>query len=110
MPVYDYDCRRCGPFSETKPMAEYAAPQPCPSCADPAPRAIFSVPAIAGMDAAARTAHATNERSAHAPKSSKASGHGPNCGCCKSKAPSRTLVRPDGSKSFPGSRPWMISH
>lgn len=40
MPTYDYDCETCGPFSDSRPMAEFAQPQPCPSCGDPAPRAM----------------------------------------------------------------------
>ena len=47
MPTYDYDCDRCGPFTESRPMAEFALPQPCPSCGDAAPRALTS-PAISG--------------------------------------------------------------
>jgi hypothetical protein len=53
-------------------------------------------------------AHAVNERSADSPK--RSSGHGPGCGCCGGKTSSGTLRRPDGSKSFPAKRPWMISH
>ena len=30
MPTYDYDCDRCGPFSESHPIAEFDLPQPCP--------------------------------------------------------------------------------
>ena len=26
MPTYDYGCERCGPFTETRPMAEFALP------------------------------------------------------------------------------------
>jgi putative FmdB family regulatory protein len=51
MPTYDYDCDRCGPFAESRPMAEFALPQPCPACGDPAPRALTS-PAIGGARAA----------------------------------------------------------
>ena len=40
MPTYDYDCDRCGPFSESHPMAEFDLPQSCPACGDPAPRAL----------------------------------------------------------------------
>ena len=47
MPTYDYDCQRCGPFSEQRPMAEFARPQPCPACGTPAPRALTS-PMLAG--------------------------------------------------------------
>jgi putative FmdB family regulatory protein len=45
MPAYEYGCERCGPFTESHPLAQFALPQPCPSCGDPAPRALTS-PAI----------------------------------------------------------------
>ena len=35
MPTYDYDCGRCGPFSESHPIAEFDRPQACPSCGAP---------------------------------------------------------------------------
>lgn len=47
MPNYDYGCDRCGPFSESHPIAEFDLPQACPSCGDPAPRAL-TLPAIGG--------------------------------------------------------------
>ena len=47
MPTYDYDCDRCGPFSESHPIAEFDLPQPCPACGDPAPRSL-TLPAIGG--------------------------------------------------------------
>ena len=47
MPTYDYGCEHCGPFTETRPMAEFALPQPCPNCGDLATRALTS-PAIGG--------------------------------------------------------------
>jgi putative FmdB family regulatory protein len=47
MPTYDYGCQRCGPFTESRPMAEFARPQSCPGCGDLAPRALTS-PAIGG--------------------------------------------------------------
>lgn len=45
MPTYDYGCATCGPFSENHPMAEFALPQPCPTCGDMAPRAL-TAPAL----------------------------------------------------------------
>ena len=47
MPTYDYDCGRCGPFSESHSIAEFDLPQSCPGCGDPAPRAL-TLPAIGG--------------------------------------------------------------
>lgn len=111
MAIYDYQCNSCGPFSTVRPMSRSAEPCDCPYCGEPAPRAFLSVPYIAGMDPTRRTAFATNEKARHEPKRG-GSAHGPGCSCCSSsgKKGRSTLVRPDGSKSFPSGRPWMISH
>ncbi len=106
MPVYEYECAQCGPFTAFRPMADYALPCPCDLCSVPAPRAYLTAPALATMDAAKRKGMAINERSAHAPRRS-GGGHGPGCGCCsprKAPAPAAAV------KTFPGARPWMISH
>jgi len=73
-------------------MADYDLPAPCPACGQPSPRSL-TLPWVAGMDAARRTAMAVNERSAHAPRSAR-SGVPP---------------KPPAMKRA-GSRPWMISH
>jgi putative FmdB family regulatory protein len=44
MPVYDYLCGRCGPFTEMKPMAEADLPHKCPTCRKKAPRAFLTAP------------------------------------------------------------------
>jgi putative FmdB family regulatory protein len=106
MPEYDYLCEQCGPFSEVRPMAAYADPQPCPGCGEAAPRALLTMPALGMMDAGRRVAHATNERSAHAPAVS--SRHPAGCGCCSGKSPAGAAA--GTAKGFPGKRPWMISH
>lgn len=109
MPVYEYACPDCGVFEAMAPMSAHADPHACPGCQGEAPRVLLTAPGIAGMSAARRTAHETNERSADAPK--RLSSHGPGCACCGSaRAKSRTLHRPDGTKSRIGGRPWMISH
>lgn len=110
MPVYEYWCEDCGPFEALAPMSKFSDPCNCPDCAKSAPRVLLTAPKLSVMDSASRHAHATNERSADSPK--KLSSHGPNCGCCGGgeKKSSKTLYRPDGSKSFPTKRPWMISH
>ncbi len=110
MPVYEYACAECGPFAALRPMAEYADPQSCPDCGSESPRVMLTAPMLAGMDAGRRTAFATNERSANEPKSTKK--HGAGCGCCSGggKKGRLTMYGKDGSKSFPTSRPWMISH
>jgi putative FmdB family regulatory protein len=111
MAVYDYQCDTCGPFTAIRPMALSGDPCTCANCGEPAARAFFTVPYIAGMDASLRTAHATNEKARHEPRRG-GSAHGPGCSCCSNGAKKgrSTLVRPDGSKSFPSARPWMISH
>ena len=103
MPVYRYECAGCGGFEDARAMSEYDRPVPCPACGEAAPRAL-TVPAYAAMDGGRRTAAATNERSAHAPASTRT--HGAGCACCRAPG----LRRADGLKSFGGARPWMISH
>jgi putative FmdB family regulatory protein len=111
MPTYEYMCSDCGPFTQMRPMAESDLGSECPHCGDEAPRAFLTPPNFSGMSSELRVAHATNERSRHAPVSSASKGHGSGCSCCSGKGLSRkTLRRKDGSKSFPTSRPWMISH
>ncbi len=107
MPVYDYACQACGEFTVLRPMAEYDQPHPCPGCGNFAPRVLLSVPFMATMDNTRRTAIATNERSRHAPRRVDRP-HVANCSCCTGTG--RTFRTKDGSKSFPQSRPWMISH
>jgi putative FmdB family regulatory protein len=110
MPLYDYACERCGSFTALRPMAAYQEPCACPTCGAEAPRVLLTAPAFLGMNEATRRAHAVNERSAHEPRRSQA--HGPGCGggCCRGPARSGAAVSPGGAKSFPGRRPWMISH
>jgi len=76
-----------------------------------APRALLSAPALATMPATSRIAHATNEKSAHAPRTSTDGGHrhGPGCGW-SGIGKSSAVKAPDGSKAFATKRPWMISH
>jgi putative FmdB family regulatory protein len=112
MPVYDYLCSDCGPFTDMRPMAECELPSDCPACGSSAPRVILTAPHFAAMPVAARKAHAANERSAHEPRSfsSSKSSHMAGCACCSGKSSRMTRRGKDGSKSFPARRPWMISH
>lgn len=108
MPTYGYACAACGPFEMVRPMADYARPHPCPDCGASAGRAMLAVPALAMMDAGKRSAHATNERSAHAPLRS-AGRHPTGCGCCANR-PRALAAEAVAAKGFPGKRPWMIGH
>ena len=68
MPNYEYECENCGPFQENRPMAEFAQPQPCPDCGDPAPR-LLTCPAIGGGAVEGGTA-------------TSAPAHAGGCACC----------------------------
>jgi hypothetical protein len=78
---------------------------------------MLSAPRFSTMSAGLRLAHATNERSASSPGTLSAlqSQHGLRCSCCsgmsnKNKKSRKTARGKNGAKSFPGARPWMISH
>ena len=111
MPVYDYLCARCGPFTDTRPMADSDLPQECPGCGEDTPRAFLTAPYFATMSTERRLAYATNERSATAPRglSGSRQTHGGACSCCAVKPLRYGKSRTD-AKSFPGRRPWMLSH
>ncbi|MCX7321475.1 MAG: zinc ribbon domain-containing protein [Hyphomicrobiales bacterium] len=99
MPVYEYLCGDCGPFTDFRPMAECDDPQDCPHCASSAPRVMLTAPAFFCMPSDKRKAHATNEQSRNGPKT------------MAQYKPSRLVKKSaTGAKSFPTARPWMISH
>jgi putative FmdB family regulatory protein len=108
MPMYDYLCERCGPFTEMRPMSECEAPCDCPRCGGEGRRAWLSAPRLAVMSAQERTGHAINERSTHAPR--RSSGHSAGCSCCGERTMRRSGRGREAARSFPGGRPWMISH
>ena len=109
MPLYEYWCEEHGVFEAIRPMSEFSRPAECPDCGHPSARLMLTPPRRGSTDRARMAAHETNERAADSPK--RLAQHGPGCSCCGGGKPSRkTLHRPDGSKSFPSARPWMISH
>jgi putative FmdB family regulatory protein len=109
MPIYDYVCTDCGPFTEMMPMVAYEDDAQCPQCGADAARAMLSVPHLSGMNRSRFTAHAINEKNAHAPETSARTGrHPPGCGCCKTTP--RTTSQPPKAMKSAGTRPWMISH
>jgi putative FmdB family regulatory protein len=109
MPVYDYECRDCGVFTALRPMSDCKASLACPTCGVDAVRTFHTAPAIAGMDAAKRAAVTVNERSAHEPRIS-GGRHGAGCSCCSRKGNDNAARPANAHKSFPKTRPWMISH
>jgi putative FmdB family regulatory protein len=60
MPLYTYQCTHHGEFAAWGSMSESEAPQPCPSCAAPAPRALAR-PAIGGRSGEPATAGGCGE-------------------------------------------------
>jgi putative FmdB family regulatory protein len=74
MPRYEYDCSRCGSFSDFRPLAEYDLPVACPNCGTEAPRAVLCFPAMSTRPATDRRAEAT--------RFATASSHGTGCRCC----------------------------
>jgi len=108
MPVYDYICAVCGPFSALRPMAEFQGSQPCETCGTAAPRALLTAPALSGLDPGRRRAGDVNERSANAP--TRAKRHPASCGCCSGSGRKKLSAEAVAAKTFPNQRPWMISH
>jgi len=104
MPVYQYECSECGSFTMLRPMAECFLPGCCPGCGSDAQREI-SAPHLGNLSSDANRAHAVNERSAHAPRRSGGHVHSASCSCGSGKKTAASAA-----KSFPGARPWMISH
>jgi len=49
MPMYDYQCPRCGDFREIRPMAESRLPRACPACGSLSERRLRA-PFLAGGD------------------------------------------------------------
>ena len=72
MPVYEYLCADCGPFTATRPMAEFDRAQPCPGCAGEAPRVLAAPQTMSSGRGAAGESRAPAAAPAHA------SG----CSCC----------------------------
>lgn len=116
MPTYDYLCSDCGPFDALRSLVQRNEPCACPTCGTGSERVLLSAPRLAAMAGAARAAHETNERAAHAPLQSRdyagqgARRHPAGCGCCSPGKRGATVTAPNGAKAFPTKRPWMISH
>ena len=115
MPTYDYDCPACGGFEALRSVSLRDAPCPCPACGAEAARVFVAAPRLACLASETRRAIETNERAAHAPRSSRDGDyprmrHPAGCGCCSGTRGGATVRAPDGSKAFAGKRPWMISH
>ncbi|MDD2545207.1 MAG: zinc ribbon domain-containing protein [Burkholderiaceae bacterium] len=115
MPTYDYACPACGGFEAFRSLAQRNDPCACPDCGADARRVFVSAPRLACLSSATRSAHETNERAQHAPRSSQDGNYGrlrhpSGCGCCTTDKRGATVTAANGAKGFPSKRPWMISH
>lgn len=106
MPMYDYHCESCGPFSALRPLSEFREPMACPSCGVGATRVILA-PNLACMSASNRTAWERNERSAHEPRRSSCSSG--NCGHSHHQTKPSAAAAPV-KKPANQTRPWMLGH
>ena len=108
MPVYEYNCEECGPFTKLRGLDQSSAPANCPECGVSSPK-IFSVINLRGMRPENRTAWERNERSANAP-------HVCGSGCSHSHAKPKPRATTPGDKpalqasTKRNSRPWMLGH
>ncbi|RYF76331.1 MAG: zinc ribbon domain-containing protein [Comamonadaceae bacterium] len=115
MPTYDYQCRDCGGFDALRSVGRRDEPADCPACGTASPRVFAFAPRLALMASGTRAAIQTNERAQHEPQRSKDYArlrHPSGCGCCGGAGAKRgaTVTAPNGAKSAPSRRPWMISH
>lgn len=67
MPLYDYACRRHGPFRDWRPMSQAEHAVGCPTCGKLSPRTV-AMPFVSRLNPIVRTAHERNEKSAHEPR------------------------------------------
>jgi putative FmdB family regulatory protein len=97
MPVYEYLCEGCGPFTLMRSMSEYELPADCPLCEASAPRVMLTAPYCSTASPQTRLAGAASERGAAAPSS--AAAHGGSCSCCTTSRFSRAAKRGKGKAS-----------
>ena len=118
MPTYDYHCAACGGFDALRSLAAQRA-RALPQLRGGLARVFVSAPRLACTSPEQRRAHDTNERARHEPRRSRdvAEGsyarmrHPSGCGCCSGASKrGSTVTAPNGAKTFPTKRPWMISH
>ncbi len=120
MPLYPFECLSCGEeFALFRGIGERGEPAACQTCGGEA-RRIVCAPNLSLMSPVRRMAAATNERSQHEPRMSKAGrGHvcrsGCGCGGPSSKGAAapplkRTPLGEVKTQKKPNARPWMLGH
>ena len=122
MPLYTYECRRHGSFSDWRAMSECHSPAPCPICQVPADRTV-SAP-HRGMDATLRTSHQINEKSANEPRTVRRRRGDPIPAHDTHRDLTRDAHRSgshghshgshahanEGSSTLRSNHPWMVRH
>jgi putative FmdB family regulatory protein len=76
MPVYDYECARCGTFETARRIAERDDPAACPGCGANAARVTVGAPSIGGGKAASAGAGSDDA-------GSYGMSHRGGCLCCR---------------------------
>lgn len=104
MPVYEFECRSCGPFTEIRSIIESGSPAKCPDCGTISAK-IFPVVNLRQMRPENRVAWERNEQSAHAPRYSPTCSH--KTSGAKPGADGRPALQSSKKRN---SRPWMLGH
>lgn len=107
MPLYDYECQLCGPFTLSRSMSARNDPAHCEECGLEAGRVIHA-PNLALMNPLSRKASIINERSQHQPRVTNRHSCSSRCGCGGAGKPEKKRNRFQAGK--PNSRPWMLGH
>ena len=107
MPLYEYECPQCGPFTAVRELAKSSHPAQCVQCGQEA-RKIFSIINFRTMAPRNRVAHERNERSAHSP-------HICGSGCNHHNSKVRRVGQSSDKPVLQSStkryrRPWMLGH
>ena len=114
MPLYEYRCNDCGPFTTLRKMSEASKPAFCDNCGGISSR-VISVPHYALLGQSQRLAHERNEKSAHEPRTARRS----SCGCtgghtCSTKTEQVKKPEQPGNgfqmQTRKTARPWMLGH
>jgi putative FmdB family regulatory protein len=115
MPLYEYECRSCGPFREWQSISNYQKPAKCPECRRSAKRSI-ATPTL-GMDSGLRNAHAINERSADEPRvvrrrrGDPIPQHNAHADLLRVREErSKRGREPRKAKAHAAHHPWMVGH
>jgi putative FmdB family regulatory protein len=108
MPVYEYNCDECGPFTKMRSLDQSGEPANCPECGTSSPK-IFSLINLRSMRPENYSAWERNERSMHAPH---VCGAGCSHGYAKPKPRATTAIAKPAlqTSSKRNSRPWMLGH